>query len=916
MSATGPGLDEEEGSDDSFGPGVGPGDPDELEEDEPAEPPAREAISVLDPLQFAAPDANIVAERVHTLDDIMIVSHPSSGSVAAKFFAFEDYCSFKFDDGEPENGTGSDSMLLPESVRSKQPWRPFRTRSDFEVAEVMLSAHMNQKQIEATIQLFNRVKGEGPGITGSDFTLVNAADLLLIWDQARQAHGSAFQKCSLKIPYKNRELEYTVWLLPLWDWCTELLLDTSLIYKFHWDAERIYKYNDEGKFERIIDEPWTADSWWNFQNTISGSAKPLCIIIYADKTRLSSFGTEKGYPVLARCANLPISIRNGNGVGGARLVGWLPIPEELASETKKPGFINHKREIWHEAVSQIFKSIEAFTEFGTSLECADGVTRIIYPHILILSADYEEQVDMALVRGVKANYPCPICLVHKGELSNLSQTFELRTAAEMQVIWSAAQQMNATQRDEYLRGYGLRDVENTFWKLKYTDVHAALSWDRLHAYHSGIYRFHILQQLRDYVLESLDNKREAEVDIDFALAEMPRWPGLNHFKSLASMGQFADGTKFEDHAKLIIFASQHVLTPERSPSGFSLLKIIRSYLELDMFASLTLQSESTLEMGRQELLRFDACLTEYKQHNPEKDWNAPKLHTHQHIFRDIMSKGVTRNYNTKPNEKMNGPLKTYYQRHTNFKNVASQILKVGMNDVIATIIRNNIGIFDELEDSSSEDEAEAETLQRVTHGSRMPTVSIEHLENENARDAAFQNFRRKVNKFLANRFNREQVIIGRDHEITPFRFLKARYASEANWALCADILRANPNFHNRPRYDFALIKVGENEAIFAQLIAIFDLDYASQRIPMALILPFDQPRGPESRIRHTTLRLTRLRPRARKDALLIDTNTIIRGGLIVPDRGSRYGESFVVDFTDEDIWLRMKSTKLVIRADI
>lgn len=47
--------------------------------------------------------------------------------------------------------------------------------------------------------------------------------------------------------------------------------------------------------------------------------------MYADKTRLSSFGTEKGYPVLARCANLPISIRNGEGPGGGRLVGWLPI---------------------------------------------------------------------------------------------------------------------------------------------------------------------------------------------------------------------------------------------------------------------------------------------------------------------------------------------------------------------------------------------------------------------------------------------------------------------------------------------------------------------------------------------------------------------------------------------------------------
>ena len=34
------------------------------------------------------------------------------------------------------------------------------------------------------------------------------------------------------------------------------------------------------------------------------------------------------------------------------------------------------------------------------------------------------------------------------------------------------------------------------------------------------------------------------------LNEMPCWPGLNHFKSLGSMGQFADGTKFEDRSKV------------------------------------------------------------------------------------------------------------------------------------------------------------------------------------------------------------------------------------------------------------------------------------------------------------------------------------------------------------------------------
>jgi hypothetical protein len=32
-----------------------------------------------------------------------------------------------------------------------------------------------------------------------------------------------------------------------------------------------------------------------------------------------------GYPVIARIGNLPVDIRNGKGLGGGELVGWLPI---------------------------------------------------------------------------------------------------------------------------------------------------------------------------------------------------------------------------------------------------------------------------------------------------------------------------------------------------------------------------------------------------------------------------------------------------------------------------------------------------------------------------------------------------------------------------------------------------------------
>ena len=61
------------------------------------------------------------------------------------------------------------------------------------------------------------------------------------------------------------------------------------------------------------------------------------------------------------------------------------------------------------------------------------------------------------------------------------------------------------------------------------------------------------------------------------------------------------------------------------------------------------------------------------QQGSEKNWNFPKNHLSMHVFDNIEAKGVTRNFNTKPNEKMHGPLKESYQLQTNFKDIADQV---------------------------------------------------------------------------------------------------------------------------------------------------------------------------------------------------------------------------------------------------
>ena len=53
--------------------------------------------------------------------------------------------------------------------------------------------------------------------------------------------------------------------------------------------------------------------------------------------------------------------------------------------------MNFKRVVWHDSFYELLDSIRIHSKSGYYIRCADGIVRHLYPAILILSADYEEQ---------------------------------------------------------------------------------------------------------------------------------------------------------------------------------------------------------------------------------------------------------------------------------------------------------------------------------------------------------------------------------------------------------------------------------------------------------------------------------------------------------------------------------------------
>ncbi|KAL4081227.1 hypothetical protein J3A83DRAFT_4356012 [Scleroderma citrinum] len=346
------------------------------------------------------------------------------------------------------------------------------------------------------------------------FTLKDYNDLHCTWKAASHCMTLAtqFTKDVISVqPVDDPELEtFPVYHQSLWDWACDLLKDPHVGPNFVFDAQCLSKF-DGTSFVHFIDEPWTANEFWNVQSKIPSDGKALAFILYTDKAKLSLFRQQKGYHVVACLANLPTWIWNGEGIGGGYVVGWLPIVKEEKRHNGKPWFVNFKNIIWHESAKKLFMTIAVHSKTGCWVKCWDNINHHFFPLILILSADYEEH-------------------------ENIVKTLE-----------EARSQRLADNKKAILTTQGLCDVDNAFWIIDNMDVYQALSWDGLHTNSAGEFDDHLWTELQK-VLEKEGQNAMAMVEKN--LCEMPCWHALNHFDEGLSVA-YTDDQKHEDLSKAL-----------------------------------------------------------------------------------------------------------------------------------------------------------------------------------------------------------------------------------------------------------------------------------------------------------------------------------------------------------------------------
>ena len=70
---------------------------------------------------------------------------------------------------------------------------------------------------------------------------------------------------------------------------------------------------------------------------------------------------------------------------------------------------------------------------------------------------------MALIRGAMSNFPCPICLIPREQISKFPNPYPLRTSANVAAtLEKARSQQYAEEKESILAAEGLRDVDVSY----------------------------------------------------------------------------------------------------------------------------------------------------------------------------------------------------------------------------------------------------------------------------------------------------------------------------------------------------------------------------------------------------------------------------------------------------------------------
>ncbi|KAJ7267758.1 hypothetical protein C8J57DRAFT_1181509 [Mycena rebaudengoi] len=784
-------------------------------------------------------------------------------------------------------GSSDSQDLAAKSPPDEHPWAPFRCLADATFAYRCVSRRMANRDVDEDLDLLRTEWADKTHVT-----FRNHRDMERSLDAAREGNVR-FRTTRVSLDFEGRELGGTydveIQFRDPWEVMKRWLRDETLAQVSTWFSQERYLCL-EGKVDfsnPLYEEPCTGTTWGAVDDTLPVNEKyPACYVpghVWLDKGLVST--KVKMHPFLLRGCWIESATRNGSGNGGAALLGFVLMPaalREIDPKTlkgvRRTEYDGLKRKIYHTVCRVVMASLEPRSRNGEAVRFGDGVTRVAYPGILIESMDFEEMAAWLAIRNSRSNHPCPKCLVHHDDLHKLFKRSDRRTSQSMQSVLTRAVNLNVTEREELLKSYGLHSFKHFLWTFNYSDPYAAASYDLLHYFDGGKWGRHVWVSIKEY----LQSNGLASRFNDY-MNRFPRWRGLKHIPSPTTI-DYSEGQTFVDILKCALPCLVQLL-----PCDSCLVRIVRAMQKVRILLGLSVTTR-TRQDHLNDLVREyeDACNEVHEALG--KDFNFLKQHSLTHAIEDFVSKGTSRNMNTRVGEGFQQEVEKMYQK-TNGKNAERQASDYFSNSSQSTHSRLSRLACRMRERRQWPAEISSG---HWTLGSPVPRVSAHRLEAERKSDPAFRDFNMRLRDYIARHHP--------THQIQQCKVIYVEYQSKVDWRSARDILRCNPHFHGAPRFDSVIYEDDDSSLAMGQFHFLFRCHLpGDSALDLAMVRPFRRTAWqPNTR---TDCPIREILPL--KGCHFIAVEHIVRGALLSPIFGGKDGMHYIIDCIDEDMYLRV-----------
>ncbi|KAI5985083.1 hypothetical protein EDD15DRAFT_2374582 [Pisolithus albus] len=410
-------------------------------------------------------------------------------------------------------------------------------------------------------------------------------------------------------------------------------------------------YTSQEGNNRVINEMWTADWWWDMQLRLPEGATIAPVILASDKTQLSRFrGDKSAWPVYLTIGNISKDLRGQVSSHATILLGYIPVGHfDIFSEKVRP--IARYR-LFHHCMTSILAALVTAGKSGTYMTCADSTIHWI---LAAYVADYPEQCLVACCMENR----CPLCKVEpnsrernlRGQKRDMEESLNLLIRHEDEPTTALKQDMKTI---------GLRPVYPPFWvDLPHSDIFQAFTPDLLHQLHKGIFKEHLVK----WCVAIIGNE---EIDARFKC--MTTHHGLRHFKNgISSVTQWT-GKEHKEMEKIFLGLVAGGADPR-------LVRAVRAVTDFIFYSSLRSHMTRTLEALQKALDDFHADKEIFIELGGRQatHFNIPKVHSMQHYVELISRFGSADGFNTESPERLHIDYAKEAYRASNKKDFIAQM---------------------------------------------------------------------------------------------------------------------------------------------------------------------------------------------------------------------------------------------------